>query len=282
MDLKIKNFNGYQLLDSGEGKKLERFSSIVMQRPCPQAIWPKKHKSLWKNCQAVFHRTESGSGHWAFSKGEGGDAFLAKIDMLSFEIRFTGFGNVGFFPEHTVHFDWMKSLVESLEKPAKVLNLFAYTGGASMICAQAGAVVTHVDAAKSVNGWAMHNGRLSNIKDGAIRYLADDALKFVKKELRRNNRYDAIIMDPPTYGRGSKGETWKIERDFDELVQNCKQLLSDNPLFMLVTSHSPGVSPRVLENLIKHKNNKIQSGEMLLFQKENPLPAGVYARWSSQ
>ena len=280
MDLEINGFDGYGLLSSGEVRKLERFGEVVIDRPCPQAIWPvTESRGRWDAAAAVFERAEGGLGDWRTSANKIPRGWIAACESLRFEIRLTGFGNVGLFPEHACHWPWLEGKIFGADKPS-VLNLFAYTGGASMVAAKAGATVTHVDSAKSVNGWAMTNAELSSVPDDSIRYIADDALKFVKREARRGRRYHGVVMDPPTFGRGAKGEVWKIERDLAELVEITLSILAQDPLFFLVTSHSPGITPRVLRTMLSSLGGEVEQGEMLIRGKGPPLPAGSYARWA--
>ena len=268
--------DGWALLGSGNGRKLERFGDVIVERPCPQAIWPQT--GHWKTPAAVFQRQKDGSGEWDRAV-ELPDAW--EIDMLGlcFEIRLTGFGNVGLFPEHSAHFDWMADQLASVSD-AEVLNLFGYTGAASLYLAKKGARVTHVDAAKSVNGWAVANAEHSRIEKKNIRIIADDALKFAKREARRRRQYHGIILDPPTFGRGARGEVWKIERDLYLLMQALRPLISADTAFVLVTSHSPGVTPSVLRNLLSSLKGDVSSGEMLLSGAGWEIPAGVFARWT--
>lgn len=278
MDLETGRFEGYELVDSGGGRKLERFGDVLVDRPCPQAIWLANPSAPWRKAAAIFQRGEGGTGDW-ITKGPLKESWPARLRDLDFEIRLTGFGNVGLFPEHTCHWDWMNELIKARGE-ATVLNLFAYTGGATIACALAGAKVVHVDAARSVNTWAMANGVRAGLRDGAARYLGDDAMKFVRREERRGNRYDGIIMDPPTFGRGAKGEVWKIDRDFSDLAKACQGLLSDAPLFALATSHSPGVAPSVLRALLSSWGGSVEAGEMLIVGGGPPLASGVHARWT--
>ena len=280
MDLHVKKFDGYELVDSGEGRKLERFGDTLFDRPCPQAIWPAEGRG-WERADAAFQRAEGGTGDWETATKKNRRCGPATWSSLRFDIRMTGFGNVGLFPEHTCHWSWMQELLRGREG-AKVLNLFAYTGGASMACAAAGASVTHVDSAKSVNAWAAANAESSGVDRGSIRFITDDALKFVRREQRRGNRYHGVILDPPTFGRGSKGEVWKIERDFFKLAAACLEVLHPSPLFALATSHSPGVTPSVLRTLLDRPEDETLAGEMLIDGGGPPLPSGVYARWSPQ
>ncbi|MDJ0762159.1 MAG: class I SAM-dependent methyltransferase [Myxococcota bacterium] len=279
MDVTVESFEGYALLGSGGGRKLERIGDALIDRPAPQAIWPSDNRAPWQAARAVFRRGTGGTGEWHFPSGPLTGPWYADWMDISFEIRLTGFGNVGLFPEHTAHWTWMADRIRR-RQDTTVLNLFAYTGGATLACAQAGATVTHLDAAKSVNGWAMANAERSGISGQAVRYIADDALKFVRRESRRGNRYDGIILDPPTFGRGTKGEVWKIERDLHLLCSICRDLLSPNPAFVLLTSHSPGVTPSVLGTLLSGYDGRVAAGEMLIHGADVPLPAGAYARWT--
>jgi len=278
MDLETGKFEGYELVDSGDGRKLERFGEAIIDRPCPQAIWPRREKAGWKDAAATFQRGEGGSGEWT-SRKPLPESWPAKIGDLDFEIRLTGFGNVGLFPEHACHWGWIADLLR-VRKDARVLNLFAYTGGATMACAAAGASVVHVDAARSVNNWAMINAKRSHLPEDAVRYLGDDALKLTRREGRRSRRYEGIILDPPTFGRGTKGEVWKIERDFFALCKACREIVSERPLFALLTSHSPGVTPAVLRTMLAPWGGSVEAGEMLLAGGGPALPSGVYARWT--
>ena len=273
--------DGYALLASGGGRKLERFGEFVLDRPAPQAIWPasEETRGLWRKASAHFKRKEDGSGQWTTGPEAPPDSWTVRWRGLAFEIRLTGFGNVGLFPEHESHWDWMGRLIEG-RSSAQVLNLFAYTGGASLACARAGGQVTHVDAAKSVNGWAIRNARLTGAPKDAIRFIAEEAGKFVRREQRRGRRYDGILIDPPTFGRGPKGEVWKLERELYQLVTDVRSVLSDDPLFVLATSHSPGVTPRVLEALLEAFDGTVTTGEMILGEAPAVLPAGCYARWT--
>ena len=278
MDLEIGAFDGWELIDSGNGRKLERFGARVLDRPCPQAIWPPRHAARWEEADAEFQRTESGQGEWT-TRGGTRDGWPAAWGALRFELRLTGFGNVGLFPEHAAHWPWMQALLRD-RRDARVLNLFAYTGGASVACAAEGADVTHVDSARSVNGWAAENASLSGPIGGKIRFIAEDAAKFVRREARRGRKYDGIIIDPPTFGRGAQGEVWTIERDLWPLVAACGELLADAPLFTVLTAHSPGITPRVLVAALAALGTprRIDCGEMLLVGGEQALPAGAYAR----
>jgi 23S rRNA (cytosine1962-C5)-methyltransferase len=276
VDIEVTALEGWELLAAGDQRKLERFGDLLVERPAPQAIW--SDAGPFEEAAAVFHRGKEGTGRW-ITRGTVRQPTRAAILDLLFEIRLTGFGNVGLFPEHTAHWRWMAEHLSKETRPS-VLNLFAYTGGASMACARAGARVTHVDSAKAVNNWAEINVKASGISSGSIRFITDDVLKFTKREDRRGRRYHGIIIDPPTFGRGPKGETWKIERDLRTLINACAALLEANPLFVVVTAHSPGVTPAVLRELLSGLGGVVQSGEMLLRGKGASLPAGDYVRWT--
>ncbi len=278
----VTGLDDYELLDSGDERKLERFGEVILDRPAPQALWPRRNPSGWRRAGATFKRRTGGNGDWSIHNQRLTDRWVMRMNGLSFELRLTNFGNVGLFPEHSGHWQWMADLIRTRKQP-KILNLFAYTGGASMWCAAATARVTHVDAARSVNGWAQGNAGRSGIEEGAIRFLTDDVSKFVKREQRRQRTYDGIIIDPPTFGRGPKGELWKIEKDLHPLIRDCAALLSETPLFVLLTSHSPGVTPFVLRSLLDRLGpTMIEAGEMVLGGTAGAaVSAGSFARWSS-
>ncbi len=244
----------YKILATGDGMKLERWGDIVLLRPDPQVIW-RSSRDLYacKDINAVYHRSGKGGGGWKYLKPVPEEWNISYGD-LSFIIKPMGFKHTGLFPEQAANWDAMRALISSRraafpERPLKILNLFAYTGGASVACAKSGALVTHVDAAKGMVERAGRNARLSGIESG-IRYIVDDCFKFVKKEIRRGNRYDGIIMDPPSYGRGPGGEMWKIEDDIFDFVSTCTQVLADDPLFMLINSYTTGLQPTVIKNIL--------------------------------
>ena len=282
MDLTLTEQPDWALLSSGDGRKLERFGSMVLERPAPQAVWDIEDPEEWECAQAIFQRRSDGSGDWRRARGVAQESWTVRLFGVPMQLRFTGFGNVGVFPEHAVHWPWMEALLRG-NPGAEVLNLFSYTGGASIFCAEAGARVTHVDAAKSVNAWAQLNARYAgpdvSKAGGEVRLITDDAVKFVRREARRGRKYRGIILDPPTFGRGAKGEVWKVDRDFVRLMEACREVLHEDALFTLVTSHSPGITPAVLRALLRGYPGRIESGEMLLSGKRGPnLPAGAYAR----
>jgi 23S rRNA (cytosine1962-C5)-methyltransferase len=267
---------GYGLADSGGGRKLERFGGALLDRPAPQAIWDPRPDAPWKEARARFDRREGGTGDWTSRRGPLPDPWSLAFASGEFEIRLTGFGNVGLFPEHAAHFDWLAERLHGPGEP-EVLNLFAYTGAASLACARAGARVTHVDAARQVNGWARQNLERSGVAEGAVRFLADDAVKLVQRELRRGRRYRGVIADPPSFGRGPGGEVWKLEEHLPGLVARCLELLADDG-FLLLSAHSPGITPSVLGALLEGAGGAIETGEALLRGGGPPLPAGAYAR----
>ena len=244
----------YNVIATGDGMKLERWGDIVLLRPDPQVIWhASRDLYSYRDAAAVYRRSSKGGGSWEYRRKIPEEWTISYRD-LNFIVKPMGFKHTGLFPEQAANWDMMRALIEERKKSSpdeqiKVLNLFAYTGGASVACAKSGAFVTHVDAAKGMVERAGRNARLSGIESG-IRYIVDDCSKFVKKEIRRGNRYDAIIMDPPSYGRGPSGETWKIEDDIFDFVTLCSQVLSDNPLFVLINSYTTGLQPAVLKNIL--------------------------------
>ncbi|MDR1558836.1 MAG: class I SAM-dependent methyltransferase [Clostridiales bacterium] len=272
----------YELLDTHRGEKLERWGDIVVARPDPQIIWPGDSKSpLWKGCHMRYHRSRSGGGFWEIKKQTPGTWHIG-WESLTFKIRPTDFKHMGLFPEQAVNWQWIIDKIGG--KSVRVLNLFAYTGGATSAAAAAGANVTHVDAAKGMNVWAKENAALSGVPENRLRFITDDVLKFALREQRRGAVYDAVIMDPPSYGRGPGGEVWKIEDKLFELVSACAALLSAEPLFFLINSYTTGFSPVTAENILRSiiKNGATSSGELGLRQANGlVLPCGIYARWEN-
>ena len=245
----ITDFENYELLDCSDGEKLERWGNIILIRPDPQVLWQTERVNpLWYNAHARYHRSKSGGGHWETYK-KVPDVWSIKYKNLTFNLKPMGFKHTGLFPEQAVNWDLMSSLIRE-RQGAKVLNLFGYTGAATLACAAAGASVTHVDASKGMVLWAKDNAAACGLSDRPIRWLVDDCVKFVKREIRRGNRYDGIVMDPPSYGRGPDGEVWKIEEQIYELLTLCEQLLSDEPLFFLLNSYTAGLSPSVMKYLV--------------------------------
>ncbi len=279
----------YNLIDASDGEKLERWGEYILVRPDPQAIWSHRtEKEMWNNFHAHYHRSKSGGGAWEYSK-KLPDAWQIKYKTLVFNVKPMGFKHTGIFPEQAVNWDFMMDKIAGASRSVNVLNLFAYTGGATVACARAGAKVVHVDAAKGMVNWAKENAASSGLKDAPIRYIVDDCVKFAEREIRRGNKYDAIIMDPPTYGRGPKGELWRFEDELFPLVKKCCELLSDNPLFFIVNSYTTGISHTVVSNVLHYlvKNRfggNIISDELGLKMTSNslPLPCGYTTRWFSE
>ena len=282
-----KNWKDYELLDLSEGMKLERYKDIILARPDPQVIWKNKNKSdLWEKCDAIYHRNSKGGGYWEY-KNNIPASWEISYNNITFNIKTMGFKHTGVFPEQAFNWDYMINKIKNSKREIKVLNLFAYTGGASLACLSASASVVHVDSSKGVIEQAKENVKASNLDDKSIRYILDDVVKFVKREIRREIKYDAIIMDPPSFGRGANKEVWDIEKDLFDLVKLCNELLSDNPLFFLINSYTTGLSSKVLENILKlsiSKEGVITSGELGIPVKNSELilPCGIYGRWERE
>ena len=283
-----ENWKDYKLLDTSDGERLEKWGDYILVRPDPQVIW-KTDKTLpeWRRAHGVYNRSSSGGGGWKVNKLP--KEWNITYGDLKFVLRPMGFKHTGLFPEQAVNWDWFSSLIKACPYPVKVLNLFAYTGGATIAAASAGASVCHVDAAKGMVAQAKENAALSGLQDAPIRYIVDDCKKFVEREIRRGHKYEAIIMDPPSYGRGPSGEVWKIEEAIDELIKLCAQLLSDRPLFFLVNSYTTGLSPSVMEYILgavvkKRFGGKVTGSEIGLRTTENGLilPCGASAIWSKE
>ena len=282
------NWNDYKILDMADGQKLERWGDVILARPDPQIIWKEKtYPEKWKNINATYHRSKTGGGAWEYKK-KMPNQWQIKYKELTFNIKPMGFKHTGLFPEQAVNWDWMMEKITKSKREIKVLNLFAYTGGATVACLSMGASVCHVDSSKGMVSWAKENVVSSGLEDKKIRYIVDDVNKFVSREIRRNNKYDAIIMDPPSYGRGANGEVWQFENNIYDLVQLCTKVLSDNPLFFLINSYTTGISSTVLENILnltvaKNHIGKITSGEIGLPMENSKLilPCGIYARWEN-
>ena len=279
------NWKDYEILDMANGEKLERWVGYTLIRQDPQIIW--KNKSFpdkWKNANATYKRSKTGGGAWNY-KTKLPASWQIKYGNLIFNIKPMGFKHTGLFPEQAVNWDWMMYKIKNARRPVKVLNLFAYTGGATVACLAAGASVCHVDSSKGMVAWAKENVISSNLQDKPVRYIVDDVIKFVQREIRRGNTYDAIIMDPPSYGRGTSGEVWQFEENISDLVELCIKVLSNKPLFFLINSYTTGISPEVLSNLLKINlstyKGKITSGEIGLPMKSSNLvlPCGIYGRW---
>ena len=280
------DWNDYQILDMANGEKLEKWNNITLVRPDPQIIWKQKtYPEKWKRADAKYSRSNTGGGAWNYNK-KLPSAWQVKYKDLVFNIKPMGFKHTGLFPEQAVNWDWMINKIKSANKEIKVLNLFAYTGGATVACLSAGASVCHVDSSKGMVSWAKENVTSSGLQDRKVRYIVDDVVKFVNREIRRGNKYDAIIMDPPSYGRGTNGEVWKFEDNIYDLVELCSKVLTDKPLFFLINSYTTGISSMVLENILKlniHAKGKFSNGEIgIPMQNSNlVLPCGIYGRWES-
>ena len=279
-----KDWKDYEILDMANGEKLERWGNIILIRPDPQIIWKNKSKpELWKNAQAHYHRSKSGGGSWEYLK-KIPESWQISYKELTFNLKPMGFKHTGLFPEQAANWDFMIDKIKNAGRPIKVLNLFAYTGGASVACSYAGASVCHVDSSKGMTSWAKENVASSGLSDNPVRFIIDDVIKFVQREIRRGNKYDAIVMDPPSYGRGANGEVWNIEESLYTLVELCTQVLSDKPLFFLINSYTTGLAPTILSNVLSltiKKKGKISSGEIGLPMKDSKLvlPCGIYGRW---
>ena len=280
------NWKDYEIIDMANGEKLERWKDIVLIRPDPQIIWQEKSfPEKWKTAHARYHRSNTGGGNWEYNK-KMPESWKVQYKELTFQIKPMGFKHTGLFPEQAVNWDWMMEKIRKAQRPIKVLNLFAYTGGATVACLAAGASVCHVDSSKGMVTWAKENVTASHLQDKPVRYIVDDVVKFVNREIRRENKYDAIIMDPPSYGRGAGGEVWKFEENIVPLVELCAKVLSENPLFFLINSYTTGISSMVLENILRLKISpkyagKIEHGEIGLPMNNSKLilPCGIYGRW---
>lgn len=280
-----QNWTDYKILDASDGDKLESWGGKVLARPDPQIIWKSEKSQDWKNADAYYHRSEKGGGCWEYRK-KLPESWNISYRNLKFIIRPTGFKHTGLFPEQAVNWDFMADKIRNAGRPIKVLNLFAYTGGATLACAEAGASVSHVDASKGMVQWARDNAAASGLSEKPIRWLVDDCEKFVKREIRRGNFYDAVVMDPPSYGRGPGGEVWKLEDCVYDLVKTCSQVLSDNPLFFLLNSYTTGLSPSVMAYILndiiaKKFGGRVSADEIGLpvMSSGMPLPCGSTAIW---
>ena len=246
---KADKWKDYRLIDASDGEKLESWGGVRLVRPVPQVIWKTPKGQGWKNADAVYHRSQRGGGEWEYKK-KLPESWTVSYRELSFNIRPTGFKHTGLFPEQAVNWDLMDGLIKNAGRPINVLNMFAYTGGATLACAAAGASVCHVDASKGMVQWARENAAKSGLSDKPVRWIVDDCEKFVEREIRRGKKYDAVIMDPPSYGRGPSGEVWKLEDSIYELVKLTCGVLSDNPLFFLLNSYTTGLSPSVMSYIL--------------------------------
>ena len=271
-------WKNYEILDMANGEKLERWGNVFLVRPDPQIIWKdKSYPQKWKKVNAKYHRSKTGGGAWEYNK-KMPKAWQIKYKNLTFNIKLMGFKHTGLFPEQAYNWNIIRNKIKEAKREVKVLNLFAYTGGATVAALSAGASVVHVDSSKGINDWAKENVKSSGFENRPVRFLVDDVKKFVQREIRRGNKYDAIIMDPPSYGRGSNNEVWSIEKDLDGLLQSCKEILNDNFLFVCVNTYTANLSLLTLENILKvHFNNNIKVDEIALpIENSNLyLPCGI-------
>ncbi len=281
----------YELIDASRGEKLESWGGIVLRRPDPQIVWTVGKSDLsdrWRGADAHYIRSNTGGGHWE-TKKRLPESWTVDYGELTFGIKMMGFKHTGLFPEQATNWDWFSEIIRSCGREnVNVLNLFAYTGGATMAASKAGAAVCHVDASRGMVGWAKENAQLSGLDKNPIRYIVDDVKKFTEREIRRGRKYDAVIMDPPSYGRGPSGEVWKIEEELFGLVELCMGVLSDNPLFFLINSYTTGLSGSVLENIYKLTLKKKFGGEIAVDEVGLPitngglvLPCGYSGRWKA-
>ncbi len=283
----VNDFTEYQILDMADGMKLENWNGYKLLRPDPQIIWSyKSNEKEWQNIDATYYRSNKGGGSWDIKNSQLPASWQVHYQDLTFNIKLMGFKHTGLFPEQAYNWNLIREKIKNASKPVKVLNLFAYTGAASVAALSAGAEVVHVDSSRGMVDWAKENVSASNLADKPIRFLVDDVVKFVKREIRRGNKYDIILMDPPSFGRGSNGEVWDIEKDLYPLVELCTELLSDKPILFLINSYTTGLSMTVLENILSLTVNKkcpghISSDELGIKMHNSNLilPCGIYARW---
>lgn len=296
--MQISNeWKDYSLLDMANGEKLEKWGEYIFIRPDPQVVWNKKDTpKLWETADATYERSSTGGGRWLFKKSIK-QSWKISYKELTFNIKPMGFKHTGLFPEQAVNWNYMIEVIskrkDNLKKQGKndevnILNLFAYTGGATVACAYAGANVCHVDSSAGMTAWAKDNLKASNLQDKPVRFIVDDVIKFVKREIRRGKKYDGIVMDPPSYGRGSNGEVWSIESNLYELLELCKELLSDNPLFVMVNTYTGGLSGSIIKNVLKlaldiKDINEITSSEIgLEAESKLLLPCGITTKWEGK
>ena len=281
-----ENWKDYELIDCSDGERLERWGNIILIRPDPQIIWSSGRKNpLWKNAHARYHRSNKGGGHWEMYK-KVPDSWSVRYGNLKFNVKPMGFKHTGVFPEQAVNWDFVYDKIKKENRPMNILNLFGYTGCATLSCMDAGAKVCHVDASKGMVNWAKENAQISKLADRPVRWLVDDCVKFVQREVRRGNKYDGIIMDPPSYGRGPNGEIWKIEEKLYSFMELCIKVLSDNPSFLILNSYTTGLSPAVMEYLLNVQlksrfGGKVSADEIGLKVTETGmcLPCGSTVIW---
>ncbi len=283
----VTDFIEYQIIDMADGMKLENWHNKILLRPDPQIIWhTKTNPNSWNNIDAIYNRSNKGGGSWDIKNKNLPSSWQIHYQDLTFNLKLMGFKHTGLFPEQAYNWNLIKEKIKNANRPVKVLNLFAYTGAASIAALSAGAEVVHVDSSRGMVDWAKENVKSSHLEDRPIRFLVDDVVKFVKREIRRGNKYDIILMDPPSFGRGSNGEVWDIEKDLFPLVELCTEILSDDPILFLINSYTTGLSMTVLENVLNLTVNQkhpgyISSDELGLPMQNSKLilPCGIYARW---
>ena len=280
----VEDFTEYKILDLKDGRKLESWNGFILDRPDPEVIWPSINNANWNSFHAKYERSSKGGGAWENRSVP--SSFQIHYHELTFNLKLMGFKHTGLFPEQAYNWNKIEDVIKKSKRNVKVLNLFAYTGGASIAALSAGASVVHVDSSKGMVDWAKENVQASNLGDKPIRFIVDDVKKFVKREIRRGNKYDIIIMDPPSFGRGSSGEVWDIEKDLYSLVEDCTLLLSEKPLMFLINSYTTGLSMSVLSNILKltvckKYNGNIKTDELGLKVENSDivLPCGIFARW---
>ena len=285
----VIGFNDFELIDADDGNRLERWGDIILIRPDPQVIWNEgKKDKRWDDAHAIYHRSNSGGGYWEKLKNVP-DVWSIGYEGLTFRLKPMGFKHTGLFPEQAVNWGLARKLIEEENREISVLNLFSYTGAATLACLKAGAKVTHVDASKGIVNWAKENAVASGLADKPVRWLVDDCMKFVKREIRRGNKYDAIIMDPPSYGRGPGGEVWKLEQQLGELLSDVGEILSDDPVFFFLNSYTGGLSPTILNYMVKQNIAKNLSGEVYtdeiglkITNRDMVLPCGSTTIWKKR
>jgi len=285
----VKDFYDYELIDAADGERLERWGNVILIRPDPQIIWSgDKTKGMWKKADAIYHRSNSGGGYWETLR-KVPDVWSIKYNELTFRLKPMGFKHTGLFPEQSVNWKLLMETVKNAGREVKALNLFAYTGGATIALLKAGASVTHVDASKGMVAWAKENAVASGVADRPVRWLVDDCLKFVRREIRRGNKYDIIVMDPPSYGRGPDGEVWKFENQLAELLNLTSQIFSDDALLLLINSYTTGMSPTILNYMTKEVFDKGRGGEIFteeiglnVTNKDIVLPCGSTTVWKAR
>ena len=286
----VSDFKEYKILSASNGEKIEDWNGVILRRPDPEIIWEDENfNKLQNKVDATYKRSSSGGGEWTCHTNKAKENFLIHYQDLIFNLKRMGFKHAGLFPEQAYNWNLIRSKIKTSKRELKVLNLFAYTGGASVAALKEGASVTHVDSSKGMIDWAKENVKVNHLEDKPIRFLVDDCLKFVKREIRRGNKYDIILMDPPSFGRGSKNEVWSIEKDLYNLVNLCSELLSDDPILFLINAYTTGLSETVLHNVLELAVNKKYPGfistDELGIKIENSnlyLPCGIYARWEKE